>query len=489
MLAYLSTRLFFRLDLTELNQYSISQSTKATLEELDDLVNVRVYFSKNLPPQFSVIDEYVRDILSEYSAYGSDNLNVRYLDPAKEDVATEARSYGIPEIQMDVISDDQRQIQNGHLGLAILYGDKVEVLPVIQNIANLEYDLTSAIKKVRADQARTVGFLTGHGEGDEMLYQAFYKTLSKNYAIGSVDLELENALTGLDTLIIPGPKQFLPDAHLLAIDQFMLSGGKVIFLVDQIQIGENLSALPVDHNVDDFLEHFGVKVEEALVMDASNQQASFNQGFITYSVPYPHWIKLMAQYFNVDSPVVNQLDSIVLLWSSPLNLKGKEGLQIETLASSTERSVIQKDSYDLNPQGASVPTEPAPSLPMIAMVSGDSDSYFKDSDIEKPEGFLETSSVPLHFMVVGNSRLIEDGTLGHSPQNLNFMMNAVDFLTLDESLISIRSKTLKQRPVKEFSDAGRGLVKFFAIYFVPLLVVFFGVMRAYWLKKMRSMKF
>jgi len=79
---FLSLRHFKRLDLTEGKIYSVSESTKRALTRLTDLVNIKVYFSKELPPQLATLDRQVKDILDEYKAYSQDNLRIEFIDPA-----------------------------------------------------------------------------------------------------------------------------------------------------------------------------------------------------------------------------------------------------------------------------------------------------------------------------------------------------------------------------------------------------------------------
>ncbi len=495
ILAYASVHFFLRADLTESKQYAISDSTKKMLRNLDDLVNVRIYFSKQLPPDLMRIESYVRDILGEYDAYAKGNLNIEYLDPGKSSVAQEAQSYGIPQIQMNVYTKDKFEIQNGYLGLTILYEDKFETIPIVENVLNLEYDLSSAILKVTASEVRTVGFSQGNGEpeliGRDSEFELLSKNLLQNYSVIPVDLAEGNSLDTVNTLIVAGVKNELDEIALYNLDQFIAKGGDVIFLVDTVNVNEGLIAEKPEHNLNEFLENVGVQVGSDMVLDHSNEHASFNQGFVNYIVPYPFWVKLIPQFFDESSPVVSKLGSVVLPWTSALEISEKEGFDYAVLATTTERSMTQSEPFNLNPEVAAA-GDSSPKLPMIALISGSYTSFFKDKDIngfaDSSDDFVETSLSPVRIFVVGNSDFALDRFMRQFPQNRAFLMNSIDYLTMDESLIGIRSKAIKFREIKELSDSERMMIKFLGVWLMPILVVIAGGLRAYWIRKVRALK-
>jgi len=122
---YLATRGFKRIDMTEGKEYSISKATKKSLKGLNDIITIKVFFSKNLPPHMNRIVTDVKDILSEYQAYAGKNLTITWLDPADDPESKQAaQSLGIPEVQLQTFEKDKAQVLNAYLGIAILYEDK-----------------------------------------------------------------------------------------------------------------------------------------------------------------------------------------------------------------------------------------------------------------------------------------------------------------------------------------------------------------------------
>ncbi|MYG09013.1 hypothetical protein F4167_20845 [Candidatus Poribacteria bacterium] len=214
LINFLSTRRFIRADLTEDKRYTISKATKNVLNSLDDIVTITAYFSTD-PAEVARIRRDVRDVLDEYNAF-SNKLQIDFVNPANFDDAQkqELRFKGIPEVQVNVPKKDKMEIANVYMGISIGYSGKEETLQVVRSTANLEYELTSTILKVTTKEAKTVGFLTGHGEFDinDQNYQQFRQLLDKNgkgqYNVTSVSLQNGQAVDdAVTTLVIAGAKQ------------------------------------------------------------------------------------------------------------------------------------------------------------------------------------------------------------------------------------------------------------------------------------------
>ena len=124
-------------------------------------MTINAYFSRE-PARVAQIRRDVRDVLDEYRAI-SNKLQIDFIDPGDDEAEkNKLRFMGIPEVQMNVIEKDKAQVANVYMGLAVIYEDKKEILPVVQNTFTLEYDLTSAILKVTRTEIKTIGFLSGH---------------------------------------------------------------------------------------------------------------------------------------------------------------------------------------------------------------------------------------------------------------------------------------------------------------------------------------
>ncbi|MBI2463347.1 GldG family protein [Candidatus Peregrinibacteria bacterium] len=547
------SRHFVRLDLTSGKEYTISDSTKNLLKNIDDVVTIKVFFSQKLPPNLLSVSQYVHDILDEYRAYG--NIRVEYIDPASDPkVQQEVAMLEIPEIQMNVIEKDKLQVQNGYLGIGIFYVNKKEVLPFVQNTENLEYQLTSALRKVTATEIKKIGFLTGHDEHSTLEksgdYTLLRQSLEKNYETQDVSTSDGKAITGISTLIVAGPKTALQERDIFEIDQFIMNGGNAIFLVDSLDLAEGLQMTPLNNpQLNQLLQYYGVSVEQNLVLDTVHETASFSQGFIQFILPYPLWPKLIKDNFSVNSPIVAKLDSLVLPWVSSLTITQKEGLNYEVLAKTTNEAWTQTGSFNLDPnQRWSQPSD-TKNYDMAVLVSNFTKSYFSGKSIPPVSSSDPASNSPLakgstsgdvtsgtslnsqsknavnsqgssaqlssestfsagsqtvsdsgrtikespdsnqQIIVIGDSDFLSDQFAQRFPQNLDFGLNMIDYLTLDNTLISIRSKGFEDRPLTTISDGSRNTVKIFGILGMPILVVLYGVIRLTMRKRRQSSEF
>jgi len=301
LINYFSFRHFARLDLTETKVYSLSDASKRIVSGLDDIVTIRGYFSTKLPPYVLNIKQRVQDLLQEYQAYGKGNLQIEFLDPA-EDPELERRMQfmGIPQVQMNILEKDQATATNVYMGLAILYEDQQEVIPFIRSTDNLEYDITSAILKVTRKEKRIIGFLTGH---DEQSIQEDYKNLndalSQHYDVETVDISDGNPVPdNIDLLVIAGPDGLM-DRDKYEIDQYIMKGGKVFFLIDIVTIPPGtVQASYRQSNVRDLLEQYGVRLTRNLVLDRLNMYITFRTGYTIIRSPYPFFPKVVEEGFN-----------------------------------------------------------------------------------------------------------------------------------------------------------------------------------------------
>lgn len=491
MLNFIASRHFLRVDLTQNQIYAISDASKSIMRHLDDIVTVKVYFSEKLPPNLFDVQQYTDDILEELSSYSQGNLAVDFLSPTDPQIANQALQYGIPQIRMNIVEKDKLEVKNGFLGIAVIYGDRVEVLPVIQNTRDIEYDLIASIKKVTALKPRTVGFVTGHNEpdltkevalGQLASFSLLKGALDRNYEVVTIDLSEENSLEEVDTLLLAGSKTSFSDEEKYAIDQFLLNGGSIIAFLDSIEVGDNLQTSFSTLDLNELFKNYGVEIEEKFVLDVSNETATFNQGSSFFISPYSFWVKVVNMNFNQENPIVSKLDSFILPWVSPIKLSEKEGVASTVLAKTTENAWVQESPFNLDP-GLVHEVSQKDQFPLAVLLKGEFASFFTEDDAPVDGDHLDASIEPGRLFLVGNSRFAMDRFVQQFPQNLLFTMNAIDYLTLDESLISIRSKASIDLPLKDLAAQQRQLVKMIGILLMPVLVVAFGIVRFVYRKK------
>ncbi|MFH1144494.1 MAG: Gldg family protein [Candidatus Eisenbacteria bacterium] len=545
-----------RLDLTEGREFTISRATKDVLGDLRDLATITVYMTEDLPPQLSTLRRQIGDLLDEYRNYGRGKVQIEFVDPgADPELEQRLRTLGIPQIMAQTVERDQLQVVNVYLGILISYLDRQEVLPVVQDTYTLEYDLTSAIVKVSRGEDYVVGLLSGPTVHDPArTLTGLRDLLQQQYQVQIVNLGAgdEPVPEEIDLLIVAGPSQ-VPDPLQYQIDQYLMRGGRIIFLVDAIRLpeGGGLQAVPLESGIEDLLAHYGVRVQQALVVDrALNAQASFSGGFIRYTLPYPYWPKMVPELLNAANPITNRLESLVFPWVAPLELDvpigpgdplekiseltaaerearqemaRKLGVELppeeagqaagaevpaaaavdagggaaqvlaSVLARTSPKSWSVSGRYNLDPQQNFFPGQMAPQI-IAAALSGRFTSFYENREVPhlsppaeagvegapvdaSPLGTPIPLSPETHLIVAGNALFATDGFLNQFPENSLFLLNAIDWMTLGDRLISIRSRGATDRPLKQVSDATKSMIKLAVILGTPLVVIFYGLIR------------
>ncbi len=149
--------LFFRFDLTSNNLYSLSSASKKVVSTLNEPLTIKVFFSKNLPAPYNNIELYLHDLLQEYEIYSHKNLSYRFFDVTADegDLSEDAKknrdmaqSYGIYPVNVQKIEQDESKVQRAFMGIVLLHGDLVEKIPAVTSTEGLEYQITSAIRKM-----------------------------------------------------------------------------------------------------------------------------------------------------------------------------------------------------------------------------------------------------------------------------------------------------------------------------------------------------
>ena len=501
VLNFFFLRHFYRIDLTQDKRFTLTSSTKEVLGNLDDLINIKLYFTKKLPPYLVNLKGDITDVLDEFQAYAGGNISVTFIDPTDNPaMQQELRFMGIPQIQLNIIEKDQAQLTNIYLGMAIFYADKKEIIPFISSTSNLEYDLTSKILKLTSTESKTVGIYTGTGHDLTQDYQAVKQLLESQYTVQPVPLAPgDTTLESINTLIVAGPRD-LTDLQKYQIDQLLMRGVKIVFLVDTVDIGDGLQASSFSPGINDLLQHYGVKVEENMVLDRSNANASFRSGFMTFRLPYPFWVKVTIEGFDPDNPAVSNLESLVLPWTSSLTVLEEKPatVTITPLASSTPVSWLRKGFYSLDPQQRFLsPETETESHTLILAASGTFTSFFADKPIPvveqadaAPQVSPDTETLKVSpdtkFVLLGNSRFIDNDIITQFQDNQVFLLNIIDWLTLGDKLIGIRSRGATDRPLKETTEYTKTLIKAFNMIVIPLLIIFFGLVRFYLRKRRRG---
>ena len=139
---------FFRLDLTSPKSYSLSQSSKEIVKNLEEPLSVKVFFSENLPSPYNTVEQYLKDILVEYKGSANKNFSYEFFDMSKPENEELASSYRIRQKQIQEVKDNEVGFKNVFMGLALVYADSIEILDDLVSPDGLEYKLSTTMTKM-----------------------------------------------------------------------------------------------------------------------------------------------------------------------------------------------------------------------------------------------------------------------------------------------------------------------------------------------------
>ena len=470
----LSYRWFLRQDLTANGLYSISPATKRVIKNLPDTVNINVYFSKDLPSQFLPVRQELTDTLTDYQGYGN-KLKVKYVDIGD---GKEAEAAGIPKLQFNDYKQDKLEVVAGYMGLVINYKDKKEVMSVVQNTANFEYDLTTRIKKLTADQAQ-IGWLAGHGTIDFSgpMVQA-NQELNKYYKIKEVTLK--NLPADIKTLVIDGPRDNFSDDELKALDNFLIKGNAAIVLVDGVTVDQGTQAAENKTNLIDFLQKYNIKVNRNLVVDTASGVASFNQGLVNFSLPYLYWPKILQKNFDQANPLVSGLSGVILPWPSSIDVaadKINKDVAVSNLIKSSNQSWTAPASTALDPgQKINLPSQLAQNILGVGLTGKIKSAYG------------EKTADNARLFVVADSDFARDSFWKNNQPNMALLQNLLDGANLDGDLISIRSKSIADRAIVNVSEANKEWLRYLNIFGITIVILAGGLARYYYRRKTKEIE-
>lgn len=508
----ISSFLFFRIDLTKDKRHSLSKGTIEMLNNLEDRVYIRVYLKgKDQPADYQLFAKQVEQVLQDFRSY-SKNVYFEFIDPLEGKTTEEVNSIlgefvkkGLDPIP---ISREDGSGYSTHMvipGAIISYRDHEYPAKLVvsdpsgsdwmqYSIEELEYNLVSPIRRLLKTEKPSVAFLDGHGELDfwntcwtGMRLQRFYNvsriTLDgkinclRNISIeDSVKQSLKLGPNKYDVLIIAQPTQPFKEYDKYIIDQFIMRGGKVLWLIDNttasldsLQNTPEFFATPRSLYINDLLFSYGVRINPNLIQDLSCLPIPQQVGMIGDQPQF----KFMAFPYILDivnfgdHPIVRNIKEIKSEFAGSIDLVGKNAdLKKTLLLCSSERSkLVPTPSIVTLQVGVSQPNPQEfafRNLPIAVLVEGEFESAFKgilpvEFDTLKELDFRPKSEYTRQIFV-------SDGDIIRNPfdrkrnqpypagydiytrkmyDNTEFIVNCVNYLCADDDLLQLRSKNFR----------------------------------------------
>ena len=507
----IATYLYARVDLTAEKRYSLAPATKKLLKKLDDIVFFKVYLSGDLPPGFQRLSNETREMLDEFRAY-SDNIQYEFVNPSANTSDKDRNDAYRLLVERGLQPTDLRVNKKGSSSQLIIFpgamvsyhGKEIPVQllmaqlqedpnKVLNNsIQSLEYNLASAIKNLTTKIKPRVAIIQGEGELDQMETIDLQKGLSEFYGVDRVtinhrisslairiktDTAHDALINRYRAIIIAKPTKPFDERDKFLIDQFIMRGGKVLWLIDPVfasmdslQKYNTTMGIPNDINLEDMLFNYGVRINVNLVQDMNALPIPVKTGMIGNQPQFDYfkWWFFPVITPSGNHPIVNGLNAIktefvstidtvtapgikktILLETSPYSrtVNAPALIDLEILKKQPNERMFNKGPFSiavlLEGEFTSsflyrIPPDLAgnPSLGYRAKSKKTKMIIIGDGDIVKNQfHFSQGYPLPLGF----------DQYTKQTFGNKDLAMNAVNYLCDDSGIISVRSRELKLR--------------------------------------------
>ncbi len=480
----ISQRFFHRFDFSQGKIYTLTESSKNTVKNLEDLIIVKAYFTKNLPGQYAEIKRYTEDILNEYRAYSKGKFKFEFIDPADDEtLKTEARQNRIQPVRMQTIENDKVEIREVYMGLVFHYQGKSEALPLIQNTQSTEYDITRMIKKITAVGLTKVSLFTGEPEIPTELRQQYpgqlpeseFKILTQlvqnTYELSKTDLK-EPLSDETELLIIAGIKDSLTQNQIDNFNSYMMKKGKLLLMQESVNAELQAQKAEVSKsNFIDLLADYGINIKPNLVLSADCGKISVQQssGFFRQIIPVNYPFFPIVSELNKDNIISKKIEQIQFIFASEIDTTKTDGLNFVPLAHTNQFSAEMKSPrFDLGYEKY-----------MNKFLRREFNTYPRNlAGIYRGKISADgKSNENAEIILIADSDFMKDSAGGTVAGNRDLFLNGIDYLASDPTLIQIRNREIAFHPLKEISPAAKKAVKWLNIILPALLLIISGLMK------------
>lgn len=473
----LAARHFWRLDLTDDRLYTLDLVTRNLMGRLERPLVARVYFTRGLEAPYNNHEQILVDKLEDLRAYSKGWMDIQVQDPTdRPEVQEEAARFGISPIPYLFTSASRRELKQVFMGLALVYGDRQEVIPAVASTEALEYELARAIQSLTStEEPKTVAFSAGSGEPSLQSATGPLATLAgrvrERYQLAQVQLGGAGLLPEqVDALIVLGPQQPLTARAQYQIDQLLMRGGSVAFFLTNVKPDlRTMRPQNVAHGLEPLLARYGVILNRDLVLDRQqNGRFPFpiRQAGKVVRQSLNYALMPKATMLNRSTTLTKGSDSLLFPFASTLALADPlpEGVSAEVVASSSSSAGRVGGLRTIDPGAlqATLSSEETGSFPLFVTLQGRWTSAFADGQVPPPPpGSPEDPAMapddPATRIREGSpARLAVAGSGDFVGNNLPFMLNLVDWLVQDEDLVAIRAKAV-DLPEMEVPEGDRAL--------------------------------
>lgn len=517
----IATRVFTRVDFTKENRYSLSEASINLAKKLDDVLYIKVHLDGELNPDFKRLRTATKEMLDEFRVASGGKIEYEFADPLadktpkeKAEIIKQLQESGLEPTEIFDNTDDQSTRRVIVPGATFYYkttqfytlnllkqqfGQPAQVV-LNKSIEALEYEIASTLRKVAAGSRKRIAYLEGHGELGPDETADLNVELSNSYTIERFNLwmdstnsdfikqfaggfdkiseeeavswlldTLEKRLNSYDLLIIAKPTEYFSNQEKYHIDQYLMNGGKIIWLVDPLLANldsiakyREVTTANYDLNLDDMLFQYGVRINPDLIQDAECNQLMLSGKL------YP-WVYNPIVVAKSKHPIVKNLNPLLMQFASSIDTVGRNGVSKKILLTSSLYSRPVNNPVELSFDIVARPPSPQllnkPERPLAILMEGSFESSLKgqrriDAD---PNLKFKEQSPQTAMIVIGDGDLIRNTISGKGEifplgfdrntkrmfDNKKFMVNCVDYLLDESGLIEVRTKEFEIRPLNK----------------------------------------
>lgn len=506
LINYLASLVHFRVDLTAEKRYTLGAPTKQLLRGLNDRVSIDVYLAGHLPADFRNLRNNAEELLQEFREYDKNTISYSFHRPgeglgdtARQNFLMYLDSLGIHPTNVKVQteageSQEQRLVYPAAL---VTYKDRVVPIDFLQGqnmqeglqslnnvISLLEYKFANAIQKVTQEKPAVIGYLAGNGEPlSYNVYDLIERTLKPQYGFGFVPIDSVPVIPlEFDAVMIVKPTTAFTDRQKLKLDQYVMHGGKLIWMIDNLyaemdslmRTQSDFVAFDRALNIDDQLFRYGVRINRDLVQDLQCDKlplvvGSYGDRPQPQLVPWPYF-PLLSSY--TDHPIAKNMNTVLSIFPNSMDTVEAEGIKKTVIlaSSASSRTLSTPAIVSLNSvqTEADVQTFNQKNIPIAILLEGKFTSLFANripSSVADSLGriyqqpFLATAAMPNKMIVISDADIVanvvtqNEGPLQMGTNqftkvqyaNRDFITNCIEYLTNPSGILAARAKTFVLR--------------------------------------------
>ncbi|MCB9186134.1 MAG: gliding motility-associated ABC transporter substrate-binding protein GldG [Flavobacteriales bacterium] len=545
----LSGFFFTRFDLTSEKRYTLSETSKELLSGIDDVVYLRVYLDGELPAGFRRLRDRTREMLDEFRAYSNNNIEYEFINPSNQpdeksrnELYRQLAKDGLMPTNIQIKSEDGVEQKLIFPGAIMSYRGEETALQLLKSqmgalpeemlnssIEDLEFELTNGIRKLTEVRADRIGFITGHGELGERQVADMARSLSEYYQLERVEIDGQlNSLVSraegdsgavifpkYKAIIIAKPDTAFSEKDKFMIDQFVMYGGRVLWLVepvfcnmDSLRYAPSTLAIPISLNLEDMLFKYGVRVNTDLLQDARCAAIPGPSGYVGNQLQWAlqPWIYFPITIPEIDHPIVRNLNGIKLEFACSIDTVGNPNIKKTVLLRTSDKSRALRTPTQVSLDAMVEEPKPEqfnrPHMPVAVLLEGKFESVYKnrlttmikqDRDIKFRAEGAKTKMIVVSDGDMIRNHINPDGTYlpcgfdKYTSQqfgNNKFLLNAINYLCDDENLTAIRSRALEIRLLdRKRAESERTKWQIINVGIPIILIILFGMLNAYLRKK------